>query len=64
MLTRGEARSVIENTLAGRKPMLPMTPEEMLAFCQEMMLILDFRTTDKLADIRRWATAWEAKRFR
>jgi hypothetical protein len=64
MLTRGEARSVTENTLQGRGRTRAMTPEEMRTFCHEMLVILDFTsTTDKLADIQAWAASWEARRF-
>ena len=40
----------------------PMTLEELDAFCGEMYKRLEFKShTEQLADILRWAKAWQAK---
>lgn len=64
MLARGEARSVVEITLQGRRRTMPMTNAELHVFCLEMLTILEFTPqTDRMTDIRRWALSWETKRF-
>jgi hypothetical protein len=66
MLSRGEAQSVVEAMLSSRKPTRPMTDAEMSAFCQHMLPKLDFRASkskDRVAEIRKWALAWEGNRF-
>jgi len=64
MLSRGEAQSVVEAMLSSRKPTRPMTIAEMSTFCQHILPKLDFRASkDRMAEIRKWALAWEGKRF-
>ena len=64
MLSRGEARSVVEITLQGRRPVKTMTEAELHAFCEEMLAIMEFASQmDRMNDVRKWVLSWEARRF-
>ena len=63
MVSRGEARSVVETTLAGRGAGRPMTAEELSDFCRVMLTRMAFSRQGRSADIRRWARGWERGRF-
>ena len=64
MVSRGEAQSVVETTLAGRGAGRPMTAEEMADFCKLMLVRMEFSSRHgRLSDIRRWARNWERSRF-
>ena len=60
MVSRGEAQSVVETTLAGRGSTRPMTAEEMAAFCELMLTRMDFPSRQGMVDIRKWTLAWES----
>jgi hypothetical protein len=65
MLSRGEARSVVQVTLLGRDGDRRMTREEMSAFCMLMLTRMDFPSRrGQLLDIRRWPLAWERHHHR
>jgi hypothetical protein len=65
MLTRAEAQSVVEASLRAREPTEPMTPKQMLRFCQSMHAVLPFESKgDPMSDIRKWAERWESMWFR
>jgi hypothetical protein len=62
MMTKDEARRALEAELRLRKLPKPMTIEELNAFCEEMYKRLEFKShSERLADILRWAKAWQAK---
>ena len=64
MVSRGEAQSVVEATLAGRGAGRPMTTEEMADFCKLMLVRMEFSSRHgRLSDIRRWTRNWERSRF-
>jgi len=61
MLTTEQAQKVIEKELQNRKLTKPMTPAELLEFCQEMYVHLEFRCEgDRLDFIRAWAERWQS----
>ena len=60
MVSRGEARSVVEVTLAGRAAGRRMTASEMSAFCELLVGRMEFPSRrGKSFDIGQWALAWE-----
>ena len=64
MVSRGEARSVVASTLAGRGAGRPMTAEEMTDFCKLMLARMEFPSRGgRLSDIREWARRWEGSHF-
>lgn len=65
MMTKDEAKSAVEAALRARKLTKAMTASEMLIFCQEMYVQLQFRSkSDRLSDIRGWAERWQSMWFR
>jgi hypothetical protein len=61
-MTKDEAQRAVEAELAALNPKTPMSPVEMLKFCQKMYARLDFKSkrADRLSEIRNWAERWEA----
>jgi hypothetical protein len=60
-MTKDEAKRAVEAELAGLNPKTPMSPVEMLLFCQKMKVRLDFKSRrDRMSEIRGWAEGWEA----
>jgi hypothetical protein len=61
MMMKEEAESAVRSELIARKLTKPMTPAEMLTFCQEMYGRLQFRSkSDRLSDIRGLAERWQS----
>ena len=59
-MTREQAELEVDLELAKRNPTRKMSPNELLVFCQEMQLRLEFPTNgDRMQDIRAWADRWE-----
>jgi hypothetical protein len=62
MMTKDEARRALEAELRLRKLAKPMTIEELNAFCEQMYKQLEFKSdSERLADILKWAKAWQSK---
>ena len=65
MMTKEQAKSMVEAELRLLKLTKPMTTEEMTSFCQEMYKRLQFKSAnERLADIRLWADQWQSTIFR
>jgi len=48
--------------LRSRKPVKPMTLEELNVFCEEMYKRLEFKShSERLVDILKWAEGWQSK---
>jgi hypothetical protein len=64
MMTKEQAKSIVEAELRLLKLTKPMTTEEMTSFCQEMYKRLQFKSAnERLADIRLWADQWQSTIF-
>jgi len=62
MLTKDEARRVLEAELRSRKLAKPMTIGELHVFCEEMYKRLEFKSrSERLVDILKWAEGWQSK---
>jgi len=62
MMTKDEARRALEAELRSRKPVKPMTLEELNVFCEEMYKRLEFKShSERLVDILKWAEGWQSK---
>jgi hypothetical protein len=65
MMTKGEARRVVEVELQSRKLTKPMTLDQLNVFCAEMYKRLQFKSEkERLSDILRWAEGWQSKNLR
>ena len=65
MMTKEQAKDVVEAELRSLNLSKPMMTEEMTSFCQGMYRRLQFKSpNERLADIRRWADDWQAATFR
>jgi hypothetical protein len=64
MMTKDDAKRAVEAELQSRKLTKPMTVVQMTDFCQEMYKRLEFKShSERLADIRKWADAWQSTRL-
>jgi hypothetical protein len=65
MMTKDEARRIVEAELQSRKLTQPMTLEQLNVFCAEMYKRLQFKSeTERLADFLTWAKDWQSKNLR
>ena len=65
MMTKEQAKDVVETLLRSLNLSKPMMTEGMASFCQGMYRRLQFKSpNERLADIRRWADDWQAATFR
>jgi hypothetical protein len=64
MMSKEDAELAVKSELRARKLTKPMTPTELLMFCQEMYNKLQFRSkSDRLSDIRVWTERWQSTMF-
>jgi hypothetical protein len=62
MMTKDEAKRILETELRSRKLMKPMTLEELNVFSEEIYKRLEFKShSERLADILKWAEAWQSE---
>jgi hypothetical protein len=62
MMTKDEARRVLETELRSRKLVKPMTLEELNLVCEEMYKRLKFKShSERLVDILKWAEEWQSQ---
>jgi hypothetical protein len=65
MMTKEQAKDVVEAELRSLNLTRPMMTEEMTTFCQGMYKRLQFKSpNERLADIRQWADDWQSTTFR